>query len=112
MTTIRDLTTKLEMEVLTCPEKADTSVGGCYLCDLLSYVIGRCKTGDAWVTVQTNVNVVAVATLTEAACVIFPEGIRGEEVTLKKAAEHGVVCLTTQKTAFEIACAMGDILRQ
>jgi hypothetical protein len=50
-----------------------------YTCDLLSWVMARGKAGCAWVTVQTHMNVVAVASLHDMACIICPEG-RSESV--------------------------------
>ena len=42
--------------------------------------MARGKPGMAWVTVQTHLNVVAVASLHEMACIILPEDIRMDEV--------------------------------
>ena len=44
---------------------------GAYTGDLLSYVMSRAKSGDAWVTIMSNVNVIAVAGLTDVSCVIL-----------------------------------------
>ena len=53
---------------------ADREVQGAYCCDLLSWVMAHGAAGMAWVTVQTHMNVIAVATLHEMSCVIIPEG--------------------------------------
>ncbi len=106
MTTVKQLSDSLSMDILTCREQSDREVKGCYICDLLSWAMSRCSEGDAWVTVQTNVNVIAVASLTEAACVIFPEGIRGDEDALKRAEQQGVVCLSAKQSAAELACGI------
>ena len=42
-----------------------------YAGDLLSWVMSHATAGDAWVTIMSNINVAAVASLTEVACVIF-----------------------------------------
>lgn len=91
----------------------DREITNCYICDMLSYVMARAQYGDAWITVQTNVNVVAVAALADCACVIVPEDIPVEPATVKRAAEHEVTILSAPQTAFEIAYEIGkNILQQ
>ena len=60
--------------------------------------------GMAWVTVQTHMNVIAVASLMEMAAVIIPEGIEMETPSLEKAKDEGICVLQTPLTAYEI-CA-------
>lgn len=74
-----------------------------YIGDLLSWVMSHAKKGDAWITVLTNVNVAAVALLTEVSVVILPEDIQPEPLCLKKANENGIAMISTKYTAFEVA---------
>ncbi len=60
-----------------------------------SWVMARGQAGMAWVTVQTHMNVVAVASLHEMACVIMPDSIRMEEALLNKAVEEGISVLSS-----------------
>ena len=60
----------------------------------------------AWTTVQTHVNVVAVAVLMEMACVILAEGNQLESDSLAKAKEEGLTVLATRKTAYEVCGLM------
>ena len=83
----------------------DTQVSCGYTCDLLSWVMAHSKQGMAWITVQTHMNVIAVASLMEMAAVIIPEGIQMEEPSLEKAREEGVAVLQSDKTAFAL-CAL------
>ena len=76
-----------------------------YSCDLLSWVMAHGCADMAWVTVQTHMNVIAVASLMEMAAVIIPEGIQMEEPSLEKAREEGVAVLQSDKTAFAL-CAL------
>ena len=75
-----------------------------YTCDLLSWVMAHGRAGMAWVTVQTHMNVIAVASLMEMAAVIIPEGIEMEAPSLEKAKEEGISVLESPLTAYEI-CA-------
>jgi hypothetical protein len=85
-------------------------VEGCYICDLLSWVIGRCGKNAAWVTIQTNQNVVAVALLAEAACVIIPEGIVPEKAVLERAQAEGIAFLSSPETAYQVACKLKELI--
>lgn len=78
---------------------------GC-ACDLLSWVMARGAQGCAWVTVQTHMNVVAVASLHDMACIIWPEDIAPDEASLKKADEEGIAVIASPLSAYKIAGIM------
>ena len=77
-----------------------------YTCDLLSWVMAHGAEGMAWVTVQTHMNVVAVAVLAEMSCVILPENIDMEPESLKKAETEGLCVLKSPLSAFAICARM------
>lgn len=104
--TVQNLIDGLNMKVLT-NGNCNAEIEDCYLCDMLSFVMAKAKKGDAWITVQTNINVIAVASLAECACVIVPEDIPVEQPTIDRANEHGVVILSTSETAFKTAYFIG-----
>lgn len=79
-----------------------------YSCDLLSWVLAHGKPGMSWCTVQTHVNVIAVAVLMEMACVVLTEGVEPEAATLQKAVEEGMPILSTQKTAYQVCGLMSQ----
>ena len=88
-------------EVLCMPEP-DREISGGYSGDLLSWVMGRLREGDAWVTIMSNVNVVAVATLTEPCAVILAEDVELQPDAKKSAEENGITVLTSPLSAYEI----------
>ena len=79
-----------------------------YTCDLLSWVMAHGKAGMAWITVQTHMNVIAVASLMEMAAVIIPEDIQMEAPTLEKAREEEICVLQSSKTAYELCALMAQ----
>lgn len=81
-------------------EDAEITCG--YTCDLLSWVMAHGAPGMAWVTVQTHLNVIAVAVLSEMACVILPESIEMEQESLDKAQSEGMTVITSPFPAYEI----------
>lgn len=91
----------------------EADIKNVYICDLLSWVMSHAQKGDAWITVLTNVNVPAVALMTEVACVIIPEDIGMEDLTLRKANENGIIIIGTPLNSFEISKRIvesGDII--
>jgi len=101
--TVSEFARKCGYEILSCVEKADkTEITGVYVCDLLSMAMARVKDGQIWITVHTNINIVAVAYLSNASCIIIPENIEVEELTIDKANEKGVVIIRAPHTAYEI----------
>ena len=103
--TVKDLTVLLEARDMTPEVTTDAEVTCGYTCDLLSWVMAHGSSGMAWVTVQTHMNVIAVASLMEMAAVIIPEGIEMEAPSLEKARDEDIHVLQTDKTAYEI-CAI------
>ena len=65
-------------EAISLPD-GDREIDGAYVGDLLSWVMGRAQMDNAWITIMTNVNVIAVASLADTACVILAEGVSMED---------------------------------
>ena len=103
---VSELIPLFEAKNLTPTLSDDREVTCGYVCDLLSWVMSHGDTGMAWVTVQTHMNVIAVAVLSEMACVILPEGIDMEEESLAKAVAENMVVLQSPLSAFDICGRM------
>ena len=90
---------------LTFAVSADTEreITGGYVGDLLSWVMGRANAGDAWITIMTNINIAAVATLVDVACIILAEGVQAEEKVIEVAKEKGINLLCSERTSFELS---------
>lgn len=74
-----------------------------YCCDLLSIAMTKVPEGAAWVTVMSNINTLAVASLTEAACVIVAENAAVDAEFAEKAKVQGITVLHTEKPVFDAA---------
>lgn len=88
----------------------DREILGGYAGDLLSWVMGRAKEGDAWVTIMSNANTVAVCTLADPACIVLAEGVLPESDMLKRAQEQGVNVLSTKMDAFTACVRIASLL--
>ena len=103
---VTELARLLNAKIVTSGKSQNMEITCGYACDLLSWVLAHGRKGMAWTTVQTHVNVVAVAVLMEMACVILAEGNQLEPDALRKAEQEGLAVLATPKTAYEICGLM------
>jgi len=108
MTTF-ELAEQLGLERLS--GETDRDIESCYISDLLSRVLGGCQSGDIWITVQSSLNMVAVAVMTDAACVILPEELTAPDNVIEKANEEGLVIFTSEKSAYALAVEIALLTR-
>lgn len=100
----------LELKLITKADYDDREIKGCYIGDLLSWVMSKAKADDVWITVQTNINVVAVAALTEVSCIIVPEDIEVEHSTIDKANQKDIIILGASLDSFNLAVKISKLL--
>ena len=89
---------------------ADREILGGYAGDLLSWVMGRASEGDDWVTIMSNVNIVAVSTLADPACIVLSEGVQPDEETLVRAKQQGINILSTTLDTFDACVRIAALL--
>jgi len=73
-----------------------------YVSDLLSDVLGNAPRGSVLVTIQTHMNVVAVASHVPLAAVIFAARRLPDDDVRKKAVEEGIPLLSSAETSFDV----------
>lgn len=100
---VSELKEKLDLTLCAGEDGIEKEVAGCYIGDLLSLAMARVSEKNIWITIQTNVNVIAVSALTEAGCVILAECLKPDENALSKANLEGIPVLSSEKTAYELA---------
>ena len=108
--TVKEVAEKLELKALCADENTDREVKGCYIGDLLSLVMSKAQSGDAWITIQGNINVPAVATLTDSAMIIIAENMQLDDLALRRAQTEGIPVYSSEKSAFTLACEIRDCL--
>lgn len=106
---VKELVKRLGLSVYTGIDAADRDVGGCYIGDLLSLAMASVRTNDVWITIQTSVNVAAVAALTDVACVILADSCRLDETARERAEEQGIIILGSEKSAYELAKCLAEL---
>ncbi|HIU65934.1 MAG TPA: hypothetical protein IAC64_00355 [Candidatus Caccomorpha excrementavium] len=104
--TVKQLAEKGIFKLVNLGDDPDREISAPYCCDLLSVAMGRAPAGSAWVTVMANVNSLAVASLTDAACIILAEGAAFDDAGKAKAEQQGITVLATEQPVFEAALAV------
>ena len=89
----------------------DREISSVYIGDLLSWVMGRASADSAWITIMSNINVIAVATLADTSAVIFAEGVMPDDELIKVAKEKSVNLITSSLPAYESAVIISGILK-
>ena len=102
--TVKEFAERSGFRIINLADNAgDVHIRQSYCCDLLSIAMTRVPEGAAWVTVMSNMNTLAVASLTEAACVIIAENAASDKEFAEKAKVQGITVLHTEKPVFDAA---------
>ena len=102
MIALKEIIEKLKLEPLSSVASLDRQVAGGYASDLLSCVIKGAAKDSVWVTIQSHLNVVAVASLIGLSGIIITEGNRPDIETLGRAENEGIVLMVTSKTTYTV----------
>ena len=100
--TVNELCESCGFKVICLPD-ADREVSGAYMGDLLSWVMGRAFEDNAWITIMNNINVIAVASLSDVSCVILSEGVTLDDEIKNTAEQKGINVLSSELPSYETA---------
>lgn len=107
--TVKELANRFGYEVVCMPEP-DREVTGGYAGDLLSWVMGRAESGDAWVTIMSNLNIVAVASLADPSCIVLSEGVTLDDGVKERAEQQSVNIVRSSKNTFSVCAEIAAAL--
>ena len=102
--TVNDLVKQTGWKILT--QNADREITSAYVCDLLSWAMAHGRAGTAWITVQSHINVMAVASLLSFSCVIVSDNITVSAETMDAAVQKGVCILSAPCSSYGVAAAL------
>ena len=100
---VKEIAEKLNLKVLSGASGLSNEISFGYASDLLSDVMGHAKSGEAWITLQTHKNVMAIASLKELAAVILVKGFEPDADTVELAEQEDIPILSTTEQAFELS---------
>jgi len=92
---IIDITSKKNFTLLTHQVSVSKEISGLYACDLLSFVMSHARENNVLLTVVSNFNTLAVASLLNLSCIIFVSGVIPKQEFIEKAEEEKIALLTT-----------------
>lgn len=105
--TVNDIISLIDGRIVCGDGERETD--GVYVGDLLSRAMSRVTDGCLWVTIMSNVNVVAVATLTEPAAIVLAESVALQPDALEGAKDNGITVISTPLSAYEICVRLHEI---
>jgi len=107
---VSDLINSGLFELVNEGSNTDRDISKLFCCDMLSIAMSRAPSACAWVTVMGNINTLAVASLSDAACIVLAEGVRLDDPATAKAASQGITVFRTDMPIFEAALLIHDKL--
>ena len=107
---VNDIINILELKIFGGATGLGREISGGYTSDLLSDVMGHAERGKIWITLQTNKNVIAVASLKDLAAIILIKGLKPEADMLEQAEAEGIPVLGTTEESFEITGRLYNLL--
>ncbi len=106
---VKNLAASDLFEAVTLPD-GDREIDGVYIGDLLSWVMGRAQSDNAWVTIMSNINILAVASLSDTSCIILAEGVTVDEEVKKTAIEKEINILSTNMDIYSTAVYLNEVI--
>lgn len=106
--TVEELAKQLDFQTIAAPE-LNRNVNGVYIGDLLSWVMGKAVADNVWLTIMSNINIIAVASLCDCACVLLTEGVKVDESVIAAANSKGINILSTSLSTYDAACRLNDL---
>ena len=100
---VAELNKSLSLKPFSGETGMDRHIRGGYVSDLLSDVMGRIKDGYLWITMQSHMNIIAIAALRDLPAVLIVNGTTPAQEVIQKARDEGIALLGTSLTAFEAA---------
>lgn len=85
---------------MLAPGNPEREIEKVFCCDLLSMAMSKAPAGACWVTVMNNINTLAVASLTDCACIVFAEGVHVGDDVITKANTEGIALFQTDIPVF------------
>ena len=87
-------------------EGKEKEIKSWYVGDLLSFVMSNAPQSCAWFTIMSNLNVLAVATLIDCACIVLCEGVKPDEALLSRAKQQNVCLIGVNTPVYETILAL------
>ncbi len=99
--TVTDVAEVLEAAVVV-PGDGGRLLSRATVGDLLSFVMGRCPEEAVWVTIQTHVNVAAVAVLKDVPMIIVASGRSPSPELADRCRSENIALIQSEQSSFDL----------
>ena len=109
--TVKEMAGALGWKLLAGEDGQDNEADGCYVGDLLSWVMGRAQAGNVWLTVMGNLNAIAVAALADTSCIVLCEDSALDADAKKRADMQGIPVYGCGPNLYDTAVQVHGLLK-
>lgn len=99
---VADICKQLKLQVLVQGED-NKEATGVIAGDLLSFIIGKAEPNMAWVTIQTHINVAAVASLKELSLIVIASGRTPAGELVEKCKSERITLAVTDDCMYKVS---------
>ena len=107
--TVNAVCEALGLKVLSLAD-GEREIDGVYAGDLLSWVMGHAKSSQALVTIMSNINVLAVASLLDLSCVILAEDAEYDGGFIEAAKSKEINVFSSPLSAYELCVKLSGMI--
>lgn len=107
--TVYELAKTCQFNILCCPNP-EREIKGVYIGDLLSWVMGKVCADDVWITIMSNINIVAVASLSDVSCIVLAEDVTVDSTIIETAKSKGINIFSTPLSSYDTAIKISGII--
>ncbi len=101
--TVRKIMEEMELFLIAGASGIDNEVNNICICDRCNWVMSNAEQKSLWITMQSQPEIIDVAIVIGAACVIVSEGVYVDRDTVYKANSAGIPLFASSYTNFELA---------
>ena len=91
------------------PGDGSREIEGVIVGDLLSHILGEARKNWLWVTIQSHLNVAAVAVLKELPMIILSSNRIPQDDMAEKCREEDIALATTHLNSYEMCCRLRSL---
>ena len=106
---VGELVGRMPLRVVHLSDPA-REIDGVYAGDLLSWVMGRAKPDQLWVTIMTNANVAAVASLIDLSAVVVCEGCDPEDALVSACRARDINLLVSSLPIYQTCISLETLM--
>ncbi|MCK9639186.1 MAG: DRTGG domain-containing protein [Prolixibacteraceae bacterium] len=100
---VSELAKELDLAVFSGRKGLSRNITGGYVSDLMGDVLENASKGKVWITLQTQENIMDIASLKELACVLLVSSLIPDQPTIDRSNEVNIPIIGTTMSTFEIA---------